>query len=115
MDRYNRTPKGRFDKARSEAKTRHLDFTLTLDQYNEIINNPCYYCGDLLTGLGYWLDRIDSSKGYYLQNVRPCCFKCNHAKSDMKENVFFLHIFKISQKHSDRQKVLLTQEIQEGK
>ena len=29
------------------------------------------------------LDRMDSSKGYTMENVTPCCFGCNARKGDM--------------------------------
>lgn len=29
------------------------------------------------------IDRIDSLKGYILENVVTCCYQCNYAKSDL--------------------------------
>ena len=38
-------------------------------------------CNDRVTGL----DRIDSSKGYVLDNVRPSCERHNQMKNDMTD------------------------------
>lgn len=51
----------------------------------------CHYCGNPVSwskyhpkknGRGYNLDRKDSSKGYFLNNVVVCCWRCNQAKSN---------------------------------
>jgi len=34
------------------------------------------------------IDRIDSSKGYIKDNIRPCCGICNKAKRDLSDSVF---------------------------
>ena len=44
-----------------------------------IINKPCYYCGDTHR-IG--CDRIDNSKGHTKDNVVPCCFECNCARNN---------------------------------
>lgn len=78
------------------------------------IEEPCYYCGlietdtsmdtkskmivnnDIIykpvTGTIYkhnGIDRIDSNKGYVVDNVIPCCKYCNIAKSDMTQKEFY--------------------------
>ena len=42
------------------------------------------------------IDRIDSSNGYILSNIVPCCEKCNIAKGEMSIDEFREHITKIS-------------------
>jgi hypothetical protein len=62
--------------------------------YTELTNRNCYYCDlDLSDKTGARLDRIDSNKGYILQNVVPCCKRCNVAKNDMTihEFITWLH------------------------
>lgn len=44
-----------------------------------IINKPCYYCGDTHR-IG--CDRIDNSKGHTKDNVVPCCYECNCARNN---------------------------------
>lgn len=80
-------------------------FEITKEQFRALCELPCHYCGVLpnefsaTSGwantskrgkmksgkfLSEWkyngLDRIDSDKGYTLDNVVPCCGICNHAK-----------------------------------
>ena len=83
----SRQPKRRFDGGVYSAKRRGLTFTVTLEQYAALINQPCYYCQDRFgmiqdnqTGVG--LDRIDNSIGYEIGNVVSCCKICNQIKMD---------------------------------
>jgi hypothetical protein len=80
-----RSVKRRFTEAKSKAKRRNLDWTLTLEEYSELISQPCFYCENKLhppairaTGL----DRLDSSKGYIQNNVVSCCYQCNVIKNN---------------------------------
>lgn len=63
---------------------REIEFALTLSEFDAITRLPCHYCGDLPSdghGSAYTgVDRIDSSKGYFLDNVVPCCEVCNKMK-----------------------------------
>jgi hypothetical protein len=61
-------------------------------EYAQIVENAtCYYSGHTLPEAGGGLDRIDSSKGYSIENVRPCCKLCNQAKNNLTE-VEFLNL-----------------------
>jgi hypothetical protein len=85
---------------RQNAQKRGLDFTLTLDEFAEMIDTPCYYCGTLHSNtfkvianeivqvLYNGLDRIDNSKGYVTGNVVPCCTTCNTSKHTMSKEEF---------------------------
>lgn len=77
---------------RCTARNRGLEFNLTDEEFFSLTKESCYYCGDIqlvrYAGEGYplsGLDRIDNSKGYTLDNVRPCCRVCNVAKNNMTE------------------------------
>ena len=81
----DKLPARRFGNARSMAKNRKHAWLLTLEQYKEIIKDPCYYCDNKLDApvqKGSGLDRIDSNKGYEIDNVVSCCNFCNGLKSD---------------------------------
>lgn len=78
---------------KSRKSRRHDVFELTRDEFKEIIAKDCHYCGispsnaRQLPGRDYvfkynGIDRIDSSKGYVLNNVVPCCKRCNVAKNN---------------------------------
>jgi len=61
----------------NRAKSKEFEFEFTKDEFINLINTPCIYCGVVkLNGL----DRIDSSKGYTKSNTQPCCGDCNIAK-----------------------------------
>ena len=76
---------------RNNAKTRGLDWRLTEQQFKEITKKPCHYCGALpnnktnrrdCNGVYVYngIDRVDNEKGYIINNVVPCCKRCNNAK-----------------------------------
>lgn len=65
---------------------------------------PCAYCGlrgEQTAGgkqaLG--LDRIDSSQHYHLDNIVPCCTRCNMAKNVLSVSDFISHCAKITANH----------------
>lgn len=60
------------------AKQRGLCWNLENDFVYKLFTSPCYYCNyyDGRTGI----DRLDSSNGYILENVVPCCTVCNRMK-----------------------------------
>lgn len=94
---------------KSHADSRNLEFNLTEDQFSLVAHQNCYYCGakptiykqlykyakntinEPLNGI----DRIDSSKGYDLSNIVPCCTMCNRMKSDFTSEEFLNHIQQI--------------------
>jgi len=71
------------------AENRGISFEITKDEFREITQKDCFYCGEspkrIRKGaLGDYvyngIDRVDSSKGYVIENVVPCCGNCNFAK-----------------------------------
>jgi hypothetical protein len=90
---YKQTPKGKYTKYKKDAKYRNVEFVLTMEEFVAYWQKPCVYCGDVIGTIG--LDRVDSSKGYTIDNIVPCCFVCNVMKMDKPENEFKSHIIKI--------------------
>lgn len=98
-----------YNNYRTGALSRNLEWNLSLDEFKNIINKDCCYCGQKpeekqslirynKTGspiLVNGIDRIDSTKGYYKENCVPCCFMCNKMKSDLYYKDFLHHIKKI--------------------
>ncbi len=80
-----RTPEARWSKARYDAgrrKSGKKEFTLTLQEYSDIISKPCRYCNkDISMDTGSGLDRILNEQGYIMGNVSPCCQACNARRS----------------------------------
>lgn len=101
---------------RRGAKSRGLDFQLTLDEFRQITQKECFYCGSIPNQRARYLfskgpkkgqlrvngeyvyngiDRIQNSIGYTKENSRPCCFQCNLAKSTYSEQEFINWIKKV--------------------
>ena len=107
------------------ALKKGLDFTLTKNEFFEIIKDDCNYCGgkpkvwspyidtngnifDRYKGkvdeqymqstsvFVNGIDRIDSSKGYIKSNVVACCSKCNIMKNVYSEKEFLNHVEQIN-------------------
>lgn len=67
----------------------------------KLYSSNCYYCGrgpqNTYTStnvvkyqLKYnGIDRVDSTKGYTVENSVSCCFDCNRAKSNLTQMEFF--------------------------
>ena len=83
--RNNTKPSYRLNKAKRDAKSRNLAFSITLEEYINLIDQPCHYCNDAFGHVtkGTGLDRINSSEGYLATNVVSCCTACNRIKSDL--------------------------------
>lgn len=81
-----------------------LPCTISLLDYIELITKECYYCGEkssqrtMINGklfLHNGLDRVDSTKGYEIKNIVPCCGACNMLKGSLKAEEFIALIEKI--------------------
>lgn len=78
---YARTPAGRFNAAKVQARVRGIGFALSRDEFTSLLNHKCVYCGADRGGhTGSGLDRIDNSQGYTMGNVVPCCGPCNRIR-----------------------------------
>lgn len=92
------------------AKSRGFIWSLSRDEVENIIFNPCNYCGSepankkktknsLGEGLLYsGIDRKDSNKNYTVNNCVSCCKICNFAKSNLALNQFHEWAKRIGQK-----------------
>lgn len=103
-------------KYKKRAKNKNICFTLTDDEFFNICQQECFYCGDppaprisqyLRKGLGTkstynanGIDRIDSNKGYEKNNSVACCTVCNFMKTNKTFEDFILKIKKIAKKHN---------------
>lgn len=91
-------------RTKESARLRNLEYHLTRHDHEQIALSSCYYCGSPPSNqlrsyrtkklrIKYsGIDRIDPSKGYVQDNIRPSCKTCNTAKADRPENEFIHHI-----------------------
>ena len=80
--RFQRSYAGRWAALKRAAKDKSLGFDITKKQHVELLQEVCFYCEGKLNETGHALDRKDSSKGYLLSNVVPCCMMCNRIKNE---------------------------------
>jgi hypothetical protein len=90
-----------FGRYKRNAKRRQVVFELDLDTFFKMTQDECHYCGELPSQImrgdciknGEFIyngiDRIDSNKGYTLDNVVTCCKYCNFGKREMPQQEFF--------------------------
>lgn len=89
-----------YDKLRKSAAKRKRYFTLTVEEFSDIIGRPCCYCtaepSHILGETQYnSVDRIDNNRGYVAGNIAPACHRCNRMKFQLSHDEFIAHIKKI--------------------
>jgi len=78
---------------KANAKKRGLEYNLTEEQFKNITQKDCFYCGAKPNNISKHkrhngsyiyngIDRVDNTKGYIIGNAVPCCKRCNQAKKD---------------------------------
>jgi hypothetical protein len=90
---------------RGHCKKVNRQFDLTIQQFNIITKQRCYYCGEepfaTVKGAGNGdysyngIDRIDSMQGYVKENIVASCKHCNIAKQRMSQQEFLCLVKKI--------------------
>lgn len=95
-----------FSHYKDSAKRRNLEFSLTREQVSDLTTKPCVYCGKepylemqaerrklaIQKFLYNTIDRIDSRKGYVVDNCVSCCRFCNQAKMAMTVEEFLMWV-----------------------
>lgn len=103
-----------FHSYKQRAKSQKFEFKLTKLEFRQLCSQNCVYDGSepqLKNPAAYnnfsghttkiafikvnGIDRIDSSKGYTIDNCAPCCEICNKMKLDHTVDNFLEHIKKI--------------------
>lgn len=91
---------------RNAAKDRHLEFSVSFEEFSELIDKACAYCGsppvlhkrprniggDIVRN---GVDRVVNAVGYVTGNCVPCCKICNRMKLNLSEQEFLDHIRRI--------------------
>jgi hypothetical protein len=80
------------------CKRREVENSISISQFRALCEQRCSYCNaePLVRG---WVnaeangvDRINSNKGYTLENVIPACFTCNRMKTGLSIREFVDHV-----------------------
>lgn len=69
---------------RSNARIRGYEFELTIEEFENLIPNNCFYCSQPSNGI----DRWDNNIGYIKENCVPCCKDCNFLKQARAPDIF---------------------------
>lgn len=86
---------------KQHARHRGYEWGLSTEDFKELTQQPCKYCGRPPSNYcgeasqckngGYTytgIDRVDNDRGYFIDNVVPCCSVCNRAKDTQTEEEF---------------------------
>ena len=74
------------------AESKNLDFILTKGDFMGLVETKCYYCDTMQEKKFNGIDRLDSSKGYSLDNCVSCCEMCNFMKGCLGPTIFINRI-----------------------
>lgn len=99
---------------KSNAAGRGFEWALSDQEATDLMLGDCHYCGQEPSGgvstkmlnkipFRNGIDRVDSSRGYSLDNVVSCCAACNLGKGKMSTDQFLSWIKRV-QSHQDATK-----------
>jgi len=83
---YQKLPKCRLATYKFNAKKNKREWSLTDNEFYELLKQPCYYTGRT-DEMG--VDRVNNSIGYTKENSVPCCASINYMKRAMSKDEFF--------------------------
>lgn len=75
------------------ANKKGIEFSLSLDDFNNILSKDCIFCGSFSK---MTIDRINSKLGYSLENTQPACYMCNLMKYTHSQEQFLNQVKKIN-------------------
>jgi hypothetical protein len=76
-----------------------------MNDFENMVQLPCHYCGDDDRVCG--LDRMNSSLGYTIENVVPCCMVCNLIKGKTMYDKFIENVECIIAANEERIRILI--------
>lgn len=83
------TPTLKLSRYKKGARIRNLSFDLEKEEFDKLIQEKCYYCGEKEDLLLNGIDRVDSCVGYKENNCVSCCRYCNYLKNKLSLDDFF--------------------------
>lgn len=107
LDPELRLLKKHYTSYKSRSKEKKLEFSLSLDDFKNLVYSPCHYCGivpklnfdnQLVSQAFNGIDRKNNKIGYILENSLSCCSACNFFKKDI-DYLDFLHLVNTISKH----------------
>lgn len=86
---------------RCNAERDGREFSLSREQFTEIIERECLYCGQEKS---CGIDRTDNSAGYTTENSVPCCQRCNLMKRTQSVDEFLKHCVRVANHQNHKKK-----------
>ncbi len=83
---WRRSKRGGLASYKRGANQRNIGWGLTDEQFFKFWQQYCTYCGEEIETIG--IDRVDSSKGYTVENTVSCCSTCNKMKLNLTQEEF---------------------------
>jgi len=91
-----------YNRYKCAAIKRNLIFSLTYEQFCNIVSLKCHYCNCFSEGHEYCgIDRKDNSIGYTIFNCLPCCAMCNKMKLAHSYDNFILKCVQIANQYKN--------------
>lgn len=78
---------GRLSTYRRNARLAGRTFALPKLLFMDLVTDSCFYCGVAPVTLN-GIDRVDTSRGYEIDNCVTACWDCNVAKNDKTREEF---------------------------
>jgi hypothetical protein len=97
-------PDSHYKQVIKSAADKGLPFEITFEEFKNTVSLPCKYCKIYNEHESIGIDRIDSSKGYILDNIVPCCTICNMCKGTLSILEFKTHIIKLAREFEKEEK-----------
>ena len=91
---YHKQPKYRYAAYKWGAESRGHMFELTIEEFSNLWDKPCFYCNETVSGIG--IDRKDNNAGYSTSNTVSCCSTCNFMKGKLTYTEFVNKCLQIS-------------------
>lgn len=96
--------KTRINSTKREALKKGITWNeeeMTLEYCIDLIQKPCYYCGNLDASILNGIDRMDGRQGYKITNCTPCCKTCNFMKKSLDILTFVERCLHIAYYHTN--------------
>ncbi|AGF85359.1 hypothetical protein QJ854_gp423 [Moumouvirus goulette] len=87
---YNTSVKNKYTLYQYYAKIKGYDFKLTKDEFKNLVESDCYYCGCQREKYLNGIDRLNNNEGYNIENTVTACKICNNMKNSLNESTFIL-------------------------
>jgi hypothetical protein len=78
---YHQKNRTILNNCRKHDKAVGLESTITRELIRELISKPCEYCNQFDGKMS--IDRKNNNIGHTVENIVPCCLRCNAMKRDM--------------------------------